>query len=78
MRKLQRKPGIALDVAPGALRPLCVTIDEAAGLLSIGRTRVYQLIAAGEIEMIKIGKSSRVTTESISSFLARATGRCAG
>ena len=78
MRKLQRKPGVALDAAPGVLQPLCVTIDEAAGLLSIGRTRVYQLVAAGEIEMIKIGKSSRVTTESLNSFLARAAGRCAG
>ncbi|MDC7810697.1 helix-turn-helix domain-containing protein [Sphingomonas koreensis] len=54
-----------------------MTIEEAAGLLSIGRTRVYQLIASGEIEMIKIGKSSRVTTESLSSFLARAAVRSA-
>jgi excisionase family DNA binding protein len=77
VRKLQRKPSVTLEPVAGALRPLCVTIEEAAGLLSIGRTRVYQLITSGEIEMIKIGKSSRVTTESLSSFLARAAVRSA-
>ena len=51
--------------------PLCVRILVAAQMLGIGRTKVYQLINAGELETIKLGESVLITTESLGSFVAR-------
>lgn len=45
--------------------PLCVRVPEARRLLSIGRSKLYEMIAAGEIEIIKIGTSTRVVTASL-------------
>ena len=51
--------------------PLCVRINDAARMLSLGRTKLYELIAAGEVETIRIGKSTRVTTDSIRALITR-------
>ena len=45
--------------------------EEAAGLLAISRTRVYELIARGELASLKIGPSRRITREAIDDFIAR-------
>ena len=58
MKKLQRITSTVGDTGAGVIRPLCVTIDKTADMLSAGRTAVYQLIAEGEIEVIKAGKST--------------------
>lgn len=71
MRKLQRKSTTVGNMASAVIRPLCVTIDETADMLSVGRTAVYQLITDGEIEAIKIGKSTRVTTASLDCLIER-------
>ena len=71
MKKLQRKSTTVGDMRSAVLRPLCVTIDETADMLSVGRNAVYQLIADGEIEAIKLGKSTRVTTASLDRLLER-------
>lgn len=34
--------------------------DEVAELLGLGRTKVFELIAAGELPLIRIGRSVRV------------------
>ncbi len=69
MRKLQHKTATVGDKGEAVIRPLCVTIDEAADMLSVGRTTLYQLIADGAVEAVKIGKSRRVTTASLERFL---------
>lgn len=51
--------------------PLCVRILVAAQMLGIGRTKVYELINAGELETIKLGESVLITTASLASFVAR-------
>jgi excisionase family DNA binding protein len=71
MKKLQRKSTTVGDMGSAVIRPLCVTIDETADMLSVGRNAVYQLIADGEIEAIKLGKSTRVTTASLDRLLER-------
>jgi excisionase family DNA binding protein len=52
-------------------RPLTVRIPEACRLTGIGRSKLYELIAAGEIEIIKVGTISLVTMASLTSFLRR-------
>lgn len=52
------------------LEPALLTVTEAASMLAIGRTTVYELIAAGEIETIHIGRSTRIPTVAIAEFVA--------
>lgn len=52
-------------------RPLTVRIREACRLTGIGRSKLYELIAAGEIEIIKVGTISLVPIASLTSFLRR-------
>ena len=41
-------------------QPALLTIAQAAALLAVGRTTLYELIATGKIEVIHIGRSVRV------------------
>lgn len=47
------------------MEPLLVSIAETAKALSLGRTSVYELINAGELETRKMGRRRLVTVESI-------------
>jgi excisionase family DNA binding protein len=42
------------------MEPLMLKIDEAAKLLRVGRSKLYQLIHAGEIPSRRVGKSLRI------------------
>jgi excisionase family DNA binding protein len=52
-------------------RPLAVRIREACRLTGIGRSKLYELIAAGEIEIIKVGTITLVPVASLTRFLRR-------
>ena len=39
---------------------LLLTMSDAARVLSVGRTTMYELVGAGEIEVVHIGRSARV------------------
>lgn len=45
--------------------PFTISISEAAGALSIGRSSVYNLIHEGRLETIKIGRRRLIKVESI-------------
>jgi len=51
--------------------PICVTVNEAARMLGIGRTKLYALISSGELEVVKIGRATRVTTTSMRELILR-------
>lgn len=51
--------------------PICVRINDAARMIGVGRTKLYELIAAGEVETVKLGKSTRVTTASLYDLVRR-------
>lgn len=53
------------------MEPLLVTIDDAARSTHLSRVTVYKLIAAGELEAVKIGKSRRITVASLEAFVDR-------
>lgn len=58
----------------GVPRALTVRIPEACRLTGIGRSKFYELIAAGEIEIIKVGAITLVPVSSLTSFLHRCSG----
>ena len=43
--------------------------DEAAEVLSLGRSKVYQMIAAGELPSIRIGRAVRVPTVALHNWV---------
>lgn len=54
--------------------PICVRVNDAARMIGIGRTKLYELIAAGEVETVKLGKSTRITTASLHDLIRRQRG----
>ena len=44
---------------------LLVSIKETARLLDIGHSTVWSLLARGQLEKVKIGRSTRITRESV-------------
>lgn len=56
---------------PHPIEPICVKVNDAARMIGVGRTKLYELIAAGEVDVVKLGKSTRVTTASLNSLVER-------
>jgi excisionase family DNA binding protein len=50
---------------------LLLTMIDAARALSIGRTTMYELVAAGEIGVVHIGLSVRVPFDALHAFVER-------
>ncbi len=47
-----------------------LTAEEVAETLHIGRTRVYELLYAGEIRSVKIGRLRRVPVDAVRDYIA--------
>ena len=56
------------------MRPLLVTVDQAAALLSIGRTAIYQLVWSGELNPVRIGRSVRFAVDELETFVSAKRG----
>jgi hypothetical protein len=54
--------------------PLVVRPMQACAMLSIGLTRCYELMNAGELESFKEGKSRKITVSSIRAYIDRRMG----
>lgn len=58
---------------------LLLTVEETAGLIGIGRTKVFELIASGVLESVRIGGARRVPTAAVADYVeglrAEAGGR---
>ena len=46
-----------------------LTVQETQELLSIGRTRLFQLIASGRLKSVKIGSSRRIPISAVDEFI---------
>ncbi len=51
--------------------PLLVTIPQAAELLAVSRSTVYQLIWDDELAPIRIGRSVRLTLDDLEGYVQR-------
>ncbi|MGH9023716.1 MAG: helix-turn-helix domain-containing protein [Acidimicrobiia bacterium] len=49
----------------------CSSIEEAARALGLGRSKIYELIAAGELETVHIGRAARVPVDALEVFITR-------
>ena len=51
--------------------PITVRVREACRMTGIGRSKLYELIADGEIETMKVGSITLIPTESLRRFVGR-------
>jgi excisionase family DNA binding protein len=54
--------------------PLLHSISDAAKALGIGRTKLYEMLAKGELASVQIGTRRLVKAESMKALIDRATG----
>jgi excisionase family DNA binding protein len=59
------------DVEARTAPTLLVTIRRAGDMLGVGRSTVYELIRALEIEVVHIGRSARVPVASVHAYVDR-------
>jgi excisionase family DNA binding protein len=71
-----REPLVDSSASKGgpAESKLLLTVEEAAGLLSLGRTRVFALIRTGELASVRVGSSRRVTPEALRQYVEGLSG----
>jgi excisionase family DNA binding protein len=49
--------------------PLLVTVEEAAELLRLGRTRMYELVMSGQVQSVKVGRRRLIPRKSLEEFV---------
>ena len=54
-----------------SIEPIAMRVPDACRYLGIGRSTLYLLIGEGEVEIIKLGSSTLVLTESLQSLVER-------
>jgi excisionase family DNA binding protein len=74
-----REQALALHLAVAEQRitsdpQVAYTVQDAAGLLGLGERTVWEMIRAGEIESVKIGKSRRISRAAIVAFIESKRG----
>lgn len=55
------------------MEPVTVTVEAARRALGLGLTKTWELIGNGQLQSVKIGRRTLVTTESIRSLVASST-----
>jgi excisionase family DNA binding protein len=51
--------------------PILATVNDTLQALHIGRSTFYLLVAAGELEIVKVGSATRVVVESLKAYVDR-------
>jgi len=56
-------------------KKVLVSVEEAAEMLSLGRTVVYRLVMRNELCSVKVGRCRRIVVSSIHEYVARLAGQ---
>ena len=67
--QIQLPPGMSLITTPTPDEPLTCSVSEAATKLGIGRSKLNELIARGDIESIKVDSSRRIPRTAIAAYV---------
>jgi excisionase family DNA binding protein len=52
-------------------QPIVYSVEEAADMLGISRTFMFQLIGKGAIQSFKLGKHRKISREALDTFIAQ-------
>jgi len=58
--------------SPAERKPITVTVQATRGLLGLGNTSIWKLIAEGRLRTVRIGKRRLILYESIEELIASA------
>jgi excisionase family DNA binding protein len=61
----------AVSATPAVPTALLVTIPEAARMLAVGRSTIYELIGSGSLATVHIGRCVRISVNELSDFVTR-------
>ena len=59
------------ETVPSGLPVMLVRPEEAASVLGIGRTKVYELMRSGALRSVRIGGLRRIPAAALEEFVAR-------
>lgn len=59
-----------MNTSSVVIEPLAYSVNEACRVSSLGRTRLYQLIGEGRLEVRKIGKRTLIPATSLRALIA--------
>ncbi len=60
------------------MEQLLLRVDEAARVLGLGRTKVYELVSSGDLPSITVGTSRRIPAEGLRRWVAGRTAAGGG
>lgn len=60
------------------MNKLLYAVTEASDATGIGRSKLYELMAAGEIESVKVGKRRLIPADALEAFVAHLRQEAAG
>ena len=64
-------PNMVIPTGDSESPRLLITVEAAAELLSISRTRMYALIKAGEVMSVRVGRLRRIPVGALDAFMTR-------
>ena len=53
------------------LSPICVGVDEAARLIGVARSMLYEMISKGDIQTFKLGRRRLIRVKTLEAFVRR-------
>ena len=65
------KEAFATEDGDRLVDPLLVSVEEAARILAVGRSMLYELIAAEQLETVRIGRCRRVPVDALRMYVER-------
>jgi excisionase family DNA binding protein len=57
------------ETTQDSIQPLLLTVSQAAKMLSLGRTKVYELIATEGLPVVHFGRAKRVSMASLQRWI---------
>jgi excisionase family DNA binding protein len=51
--------------AEGRFEPIAVRVSDAVKMIGLGRSKIYELIASGDIEIVKVGAATLIPVASL-------------
>jgi excisionase family DNA binding protein len=57
---------------------LLLSVREAAEIIAVGRSTMYELLRAGEVESVRIGRCRRVPHSALVAYVERLRGEATG
>lgn len=62
---------MTLDATRRPADPICVRVADAVRLTGISRSRLYELMKSGDIEVVKVGASTLIPYDGLRAFVER-------